>query len=527
MGEESEEENGESDFMIKLLSLTHFFENKNMLKIFNTLTKKKEKFKPIEDKKVRFYHCGPTVYWVQHIGNMRAMVLADLINRSLRYLGYDVKLVRNYTDVGHLTSDEDEGEDKIEKGARREKKTPREIAEKYIKIFEEDIRDLNVLEPKVKPRATEHIKEIIEMVKILLKKGYAYATDLAVYFDVSKAKDYTRLSGQVLEKNISEAGKGEVSDKNKKYSADFVLWFFKAGKHKNALQFWKSPFNSSLVKNGEGFPGWAIECSAMSKKYLGNTLDIHMGGVEHIPIHHTNEIAQSESANGVKFVNYWLHNEHLNVNGGKMSKSEGTAWSLAEIKERGYDSLALRYFFLNSHYRSKQNFTFEALDAAETSLNKLKEKVVEMKKREDYADSYAEITRIADRGEGKEGEEGKEKLERGVYDEKFIEAVEDDFNIPQALAVMWEVLKSDLGNKEKLELVFDFDRVFGLELKKTKKKKAEVPENVIKLVKEREKARKTRDWAKADELRNRIAEVGFSVEDTETGVIIKKNRNVG
>ncbi|MFA5318694.1 MAG: cysteine--tRNA ligase, partial [Patescibacteria group bacterium] len=309
-----------------------------MLKIYNTLTKKKEEFKPINENRVGFYHCGPTVYWTQHIGNMRAMVLCDLIARSLEYLGYNVKLVRNFTDVGHLTSDEDEGEDKLEKGARREGKTPEEIARKYITVFENDIRDLNVMEPEVKPRATKHIKEMQAMIKILLEKGFAYKTELAIYFDVSKVKDYTKLSGQVLEKNISDAGSGEVSDKNKKNPTDFALWFFKKGAHKNALQTWSSPW-------GEGFPGWHIECSAMSKKYLGDTFDLHMGGIEHVPVHHTNEIAQSESANGVKFVNYWLHNGHLTVDGSKMSKSEGTAYSIEEIKSKDFNPLALRYFF--------------------------------------------------------------------------------------------------------------------------------------------------------------------------------------
>ncbi|MFH1030016.1 MAG: cysteine--tRNA ligase [bacterium] len=497
-----------------------------MLKIYNTLTRKKEEFKPIEDKKVRFYHCGPTVYWVQHIGNMRATVLADLINRSLRYLGYDVKLVRNYTDVGHLTSDEDEGEDKLEKGARRENKTPQEIAEKYIKVFEEDIRDLNVLEPEIKPRATEHIKEIIEMVKILLEKGYAYATDLAVYFDVSKAKDYTRLSRQILEKNISEAGKGEVSDKNKKHPEDFALWFFRAGKHKNALQFWESPFQSRLVKDGEGFPGWHIECSAMSKKYLGNTLDLHMGGIDHIPVHHTNEIAQSESANGVKFVNYWIHNEHLIAKSARISKSTGIETSDGEelpeycvgtLKRKGYDPLALRYFFLNSHYRSKQNFTWEALEAAEISLNKLREKVIE------FGNHLSDKEKL-EIGNWKLGNNTSlnPPLSRGEIKRKFIEAIEDDFNMPQALAVMWEVVKSELTPKEKLDLIFDFDKILGLKLEEAEEEKIEIPEEVMELAGEREEARKAKDWKKADKLRDKITELGFSVEDTGKGGIIKK-----
>lgn len=283
-----------------------------VLKIYNTLTRRKEEFKPLQAGKASFYYCGPTVYWTQHIGNLRGVFCADSIWRSLEYLGYQVKFVSNYTDVGHLTGDNegdaDLGEDKMEKGAKREGKTPQEIAEKYIAIYEQDIKDLNILSPTVRCRATDYIPEMIEMTRILLEKGFAYATDLAIYFDVSRAENYTQLSGQKLEEQMAGGGKGVVEDKQKKHSADFVLWFFKAGRHKNALQFWQSPFQSALVKNGAGFPGWHIECSAMAKKHLGATIDLHMGGIEHIPIHHTNEIAQSESANGVKF-----NASHMNI----------------------------------------------------------------------------------------------------------------------------------------------------------------------------------------------------------------------
>ncbi|MCK5592402.1 MAG: class I tRNA ligase family protein, partial [Candidatus Pacebacteria bacterium] len=315
------------------------------VKIYNTMSRSKEVFKPIKDEHVGFYQCGPTVYWTQHIGNMRAVTLADFIVRSLQYAGYDVTFVRNYTDVGHMTSDADTGDDKMEKGAKREGLSPKEIADKYIAIYEQDVTDLNTLSPDFKPKATENIDGIIEMTQTLLDKGYAYTTPLAIYFDISKAEDYTKLSRQNMEEIIDGAGSSDVEDPDKIHSADFALWIFKAGKHKNALQFWTSPFQSPLVSNGEGFPGWAIECSVMSKKHLGATLDIHMGGVEHIPIHHTNEIAQSESANDAPYVNYWLHNGHLLVNNTKMSKSEGTSYSLAELKEKGFDPLALRYFF--------------------------------------------------------------------------------------------------------------------------------------------------------------------------------------
>lgn len=467
----------------------------NKLYLYNTLTRKKEEFKPIEKGEIKLYHCGPTVYWTQHIGNLRGMACADLAVRTLRYLGYNVKHVRNYTDVGHLASDEDEGEDKMEKGARREGKSPNEIAEKYIKIFEKDTNDLNIVEPNVKPRATEHIKEMISMTQELISRGYTYTTDLAVYFDISKAKDYTKLSGQKLEKNIQGAGKGEVSDSQKKDGADFALWFFRAGKHKNALQYWPSPFSSPLVQNGEGFPGWHIECSAMSKKYLGDTLDIHMGGIEHIPVHHTNEIAQSEAANGVKFVNYWLHNGHLLVNDRKMAKSEGTGYSVAEVKEKGFNPLALRYFFLQAHYRSKQNFTWEAIEAAQSGLGHLYNQVREL------------------------GNE-KGKVDKS-YKDKFINAIGDDLNIPQALAVVQELLKSELPKNIKLATVLDFDEILGLNLNKLSKKE-ELPDEILKLSEEREKARTEKNWEESDRLRGEIEKKGYIVEDIKDGMRVYK-----
>jgi len=466
-----------------------------MLKIYNTLTKKKEEFKPIDKNRIGFYHCGPTVYWTQHIGNMRAMVLCDFIVRSLEYLGYNVKLVRNYTDVGHLTSDEDEGEDKLEKGAKREGKTPEEIAKKYISIFENDLKDLNIMEPEAKPRATKHIKEMQAMIKILLEKGFAYKTELAIYFDVSKVKNYTKLSGQILEKNISEASSGEASDKNKKKPADFALWFFKKGAHKNALQTWSSPW-------GEGFPGWHIECSAMSKKYLGNTFDLHMGGIEHVPVHHTNEIAQSESANGVKFVNYWLHNGHLTVDGSKMAKSEGTAYSVEEIKSKDFNPLALRYFFLQAHYRSNQNFTWDALVASKTALKNMQEIVLGLK--------------ASTRGsrDAKINEE---------YKEKFISALEDDFNIPQALAVAWEMLKSDkLVDEEKLFTIYNFDIVLGLKLDELKQEETVIPKDILALIDNRDKFRELGDFAESDRIRKEIENLGYQIEDTPKGAKISK-----
>jgi len=468
-----------------------------MLKVYNTLTKRKEDFTPIKKNLVTFYQCGPTVYWIQHIGNMRAMVMADLMIRSLGYLGYKVKMVRNYTDVGHLTSDGDMGEDKMAKTAKVEKMTPQQIADKYIKIFEQDVKALNCQEPDKKPRATNYIKDMQKMVQVLLDKSFAYSTDLAIYFDVSKAKDYTKLSGQDLSKNISQSGRGEVSDHQKRNSADFAVWFYKVGTHANALQTWQKKFKlptGEVIKKA-GFPGWHLECSTMNKILLGQTIDIHMGGVEHIPVHHTNEIAQSEAANETEFVKYWLHNEHLTVDGNKMSKSSGTAYSLSDIGAKGYEPLVLRYFFLQAHYRSQQNFTFEALSASNIALNNLRDKI-----------AYLSANKI-----------GKPNIN---FKNKFIDSISDDFNTPQALALVWELLKSDLSGSDKLATILDFDQVLGLGLDKIKTEK--IPKEVTKLADQRLEARVDKKWAESDKLREEIKKLGFEIEDDKEGYKIKK-----
>ena len=461
------------------------------LKIKNTLTKKKEIFQPLNKKEIKFYQCGPTLYWNQHIGNLRSVVLADLINRSLKYLGYEVNFVRNYTDVGHLSGDNegdaDTGEDRMEKAAKREKLDPNKIAKKYQDSYEEDIQKLNTIFPNSTPKATEYIKEQIEMIEILLEKSFAYITPLAIYFDTSKAKDYHRLSGQSEEYNISGAGTGEIKDKNKKNSNDFVLWFFKAGVHKNALQTWTTiSFSSPLVEHGEGFPGWHLECSAMAKSLLGDTLDLKMGGIEHIPIHHTNEIAQSENANDTEYVKYWLHNEHLLVDGKKMSKSEGTSFLLSDIEKKGFSPLDLRYFFLQAHYRSKQNFTWEALEASKNALEKLQNK----------------IQNLPDGG-----------AVNKKYKQKFIEKIEDDFSIPEALAIVWEILKSDLSDIDKKFTILDFDKILGLKLNEIKKENLKISNDVQKLLLERKKARENKNWQKSDKIREEIKNLGFNVSD--------------
>ncbi len=463
---------------------------KNKIFLYNTLTRKREEFIPQKNKEASFYYCGPTVYWIQHIGNLRGSVCADLVRRTLEYNDYKVKMVRNYTDVGHLTSDGDEGEDKMEKAAQRDKLAPVEIAQKYIDIYENDTCQLNILKPWKSPKATEHIKDIQKMIKTLLEKGYAYETKLAIYFDISKAQNYTKLSGQILENNLEGAGRGYVEDVDKKNSQDFAIWFFKAGTHKNALQTWE------FKGHGKGFPGWHIECSAMSKKYLGDTIDIHMGGIEHVPVHHTNEIAQSEAVTGKKFVNYWLHNEHLLVDNKKMAKSEGTGFSLAQIEEKGFTPSSLRYFFLSAHYASKQNFTWDALEASQNGLKGLYNKI-----------------RLLGKDIGKVNEE---------YKEKFLNILNDDINTSGALAVLQEVLKSDLEDEDKLATILDFDNVLGLNFFEEVNRKEIIPNEVIELIEKRKKARNEKNWKESDKLRDEINNLGWKVEDGNEMRVYKK-----
>lgn len=462
-----------------------------MIQLFNTLGRELQEFKPLTDSAVSMYQCGPTVYWTQHIGNMRAFVLADLMRRSLTHCGYNVTFVRNYTDVGHLTSDGDEGEDKMEKAAKRDNDTPEAIAAKYIEQFETDIAHLNILPPTHAPKATEYIPQMIAFVEALLNSGHAYTTDTAIYFDTSTANDYTKLSRQDLEKLKAHAGSGTVSDDAKKNPTDFALWFFKTGAHEHALQTWESPFSSPRVADGRGFPGWHLECSTFIESLLGTTIDIHMGGIEHIPIHHTNEIAQSEAAHNAPLATYWLHNGHLTFDGEKMSKSAGTSVVLDDIIDRTIDPLALRYFFLGAHYRGGQNFTWDALQAAETALNKLRR--------------HAQV----DGGTVNEN-----------YMEKFNAALGDDFNFPAALALAWTLTKdSTVTDHDRSATLRAFDDVFALDLAR-QEAAIEIPSAVATLIEEREIARNTKDWERADQLRDEILEAGFVVSDGPDGQTI-------
>jgi cysteinyl-tRNA synthetase len=453
-----------------------------VLKLYNTLGRKKQVFKPLKSKSVEMYSCGPTVYWYQHIGNIRSYVFADVLKRVLNYDGFKVKQIINITDVGHLTSDGDEGEDKMEKAAKKEGRSAREIADYYFKVFEKDLDSVNFIMPDKWVKASEHIKEQIDMIKKLEEKGFAYKTDDGVYFDTSKVKNYGELG--LLNKEGLETGK-RVDLGDKKSKTDFALWKF-SEKGSKRQQEWKSPW-------GVGFPGWHIECSAMSSKYLGKRFDIHTGGMDHITVHHTNEIAQSESALGVKgWVKYWLHGAFLNFGGEKISKSKGGFYTLTDLFEKGYDPLVFRYYLLTGHYRTQMNFTLENLDSAKTSLKRLKNILSE----------------VEDDGEINE-----------KYLGKFEKAIDDDLDMPGALAVLWSFVR-DSKAVGKVKTVKKMDGVFGLDLLVSEK--LEVPVGVLKLVKDREKARVEKDWAKADKLRDEIAKKGFKVDDSNDGSKVSK-----
>lgn len=464
-----------------------------MLVLYNTLTRKKEEFLPIRHE-VGLYSCGPTVYNYAHIGNLRSYVFSDILKRTLLYNGYNVKHVMNITDVGHLTSDEDSGEDKMEKGASREKKTVWEIANFYTESFKKDIALLNILPPAVYCKATEHIKEQIDLIKKIEDRGYSYTIEDGVYFDTSRLKDYGKLAQLDIEGLM--AGRRVELAEGKKNPTDFALWKFSPKDKKRAME-WDSPW-------GKGFPGWHIECSAMSMHYLGETFDIHTGGIDHIPVHHTNEIAQAEIATGKDFVKYWLHGEFLVMGKEKMAKSGEGFITLQTVIDRGIDPLDYRYFLLNSQYRKPLTFTWEGLKGAGNGMAHLKEKVIEIK--------------------GSPSDRGTEKV--SSYMENFKEALNDDLNTPRGLAVLWSVLKDDtLGNNQKMELLLDFDKILAIgieKIKEEKKKIEQIDKEVEKLVEERQKARKDKNWPLSDELRKRIMEKGYIVSDTQHGPVVKK-----
>jgi cysteinyl-tRNA synthetase len=460
--------------------------------VYNTLTGKKEEIIPVEEGKIRLYTCGPTVYNYAHIGNLRTYVFEDALKKSMEYIGLKVKHVMNITDVGHLESDSDTGEDKMALGASREKKTVWEIARFYEEAFLKDCQLLNISRPTVVCRATEHIEDMIKFIQILEEKGFTYIANGNVYFSIDKYPDYNKLAN--LSMDELEAGSRIEVDPFKKNPLDFVLWFTNS-KFKNQIMQWESPW-------GTGFPGWHIECSAMSMKYLGERIDIHCGGVDHIPVHHTNEIAQSESATGQKWVNYWMHGEFLVIDNGKMSKSKGDFLTVSKLIEEGFSPLDYRYFCLQSRYRKQLVFSFESLTDAQKALKKLK-------------------SRIKNILEGKKAEDTIDANKIKEYQEKFAAQISDDLNIANAFTVLSEVIKDDsLNNSEKIYVMEDFDKVFSLELTvvEAPKENGSADEEWIQnLITERNNARKEKNWARADEIRNILLEKNIELVDSKEG----------
>jgi len=465
-----------------------------MLKLYNTFTRAKEEFKPIHAGKVGLYTCGPTVYYYAHIGNLRAYLFEDILRRVLEYNKYQVNHVMNITDVGHLTSDADEGEDKMLKGAKREGKSVWEIAKFYEEAFFADLRKLHILYPSITCRATEHIPEMIALIKRIEHNGYTYTANGNVYFDIAKFKHY----GVLARLNLDEqkAGARIVVDEHKHNPQDFVLWFTKS-KFENQEMKWDSPW-------GTGYPGWHIECSAMSMKYLGEHFDIHCGGIDHIPVHHTNEIAQSEAATGKKWVNYWMHNEFLVMDKGKMSKSAGGILTLAVLEKEGYDPIDYRYLTLNTQYRIPLTFSYESLAAAQNAFKNLKNKIIEYKK--DHSPIEDEHVKNID-----------------AFRNEFLESINDDLNMPKALAVLWNVITSKiLNNHEKYTLAIEFDKIFGLGLEHLVEERVEIPQDIQKIIDERIHARKAKDWKKSDELRDLLKSKGYAVDDGVDGMKVKR-----
>jgi len=453
------------------------------MRLFNTLTRKVEEFKPQRSWEVKIYCCGPTVYDFAHIGHSRTYINNDVLIRSLKWLGYRVKSVMNITDVGHLTSDSDTGEDKMEKKAKAEKKDIVEIAKFYTDDFWEMCRQLNIGRPDLITPATKYIQEMIKLIKVLEQKGLVYKTSDGVYFDTSKVKNYGEL-GRV---DIEGLRAGWRVDKGeKKNPTDFALWKFSPKTEKRQME-WQSPW-------GIGFPGWHIECSAMSLKHLGPTLDIHCGGVDHIQVHHTNEICQSEAATGKKFANYWFHSNHLTVNGEKMSKSLKNFIRVKDLIAKGYDPLTLRYLFLTSHYRTKMNFTYQALEAAKEAYGKLQSMVWSC--REDRARTNLSAEKLA-------------KVQE--LGQRFKAAVEEDLAMPQAIAIVWETMKSNAPSEDKWELIRDWDQVLGLNLGQARK--PALPEEIKNLMSLRQKLRQEKRWEEADKIREEIEKQGYQVQD--------------
>ncbi len=479
------------------------------MRLYSTLDRKVVDIVPIEEGKISMYNCGPTVYSRMHVGNIRAYVSWDVLHRALLYLGFEVKRVMNFTDVGHMTKDEDFGEDKIEKAASQSGKDPLDISNQYIKTVLEDFSKLNILSPsgdEVKPdldlkdlvaygwlRATSYVDEMIEKIKEMEKNGYTYETDQAVYFDITKIEDYTIFTGQKLdEKEIGVRDEVE-QDIGKRNPADFVLWMKRVGKYSNHLMHWSSPW-------GDGFPGWHIECSAMGISHLGERFDIHTGGIDHISVHHPNERAQNIGSCGHPVVKYWVHNEFIvDADEGKLSKSKGDALTLPDIVELGFDPLDLRFLFVSVNYRVKLRFSNEALQGARNARLKIVNRVESLKK---VADGSGSIL--------------------AEYVDRFRHSLEENLNMSESFAILNELLKSDNSPEDILATVYDFDKVLGLNLKESLTEKDEISEDILNLLEERKIARERKDFSESDRLRDLLSEKGYKVLDTATGQVIEK-----
>ncbi len=466
------------------------------INLYNTLTKRKDKFEPIDSKEVRIYSCGPTVYKNATIGNIRTNIFQDVLRRVLKYNGYKIKHAMNITDVGHLVSDGDDGEDKMLKSAREEKKTPLQIAEHYTKLFFEDLEELNIETPEIICKATEHINEMLEYVKKLMENGYAYETSTAIYFDISKLDKYPILSNIDIEKQ--KAGARVEVDEEKRNPSDFALWIKAPENH---LMKWDSPW-------GLSYPGWHIECSAMGQKYLGDEFDIHTGGIDLVPTHHENEIAQSKGKCGKIPAKYWIHGEYLLIDGGKMSKSLGNAYLIKDIKEKGYDPISYKLFSYSCHYRNKLNFTWAGIESASKSLEKLRNSYqVNLKGNDELTSSDLEKLKEAE--------------------ENFHKAINDDLNMPLAMSFVWEVAKYEKKNEQIAKLLEKFDTVLGIKIDKINSKEEqseEIEQEIIELLEQRKIARENKDWAKSDEIRDIINQKGYIVKDTKEGQKLEKNK---
>lgn len=462
--------------------------------LYNTLTKNKEKFNPLEKNVVKLYSCGPTVYSFAHIGNFRTYIFMDTLRRTLKYNGYELKHVMNITDVGHLESDSDEGEDKMEKAAKKENKGPYEIAQFYMNAFLNDVEKLNIDKPEIITRATDNIEEMIEYVKDILKNGYAYETSKGIYFDISKLDKYPVLSNRKIDEQI--AGARVEVDPEKRNPYDFAIWIKAPENH---IMKWQSPW-------GLSYPGWHLECSAMSRRFLGEEFDIHTGGVDHIPTHHENEIAQAKGATGKIPAKTWMHCEFLLVDGGKMSKSLGNVYTISQLEEKGITPLAYKLFCFTAHYRTKLNFTFEGVNSAQKALERLYDSYLKHKNGNDYVD----------------------EVEIEKYRQTFLSYINDDLNMPAAMSVVWEVARNSKKSNKYANLLLEFDKVLGLDLVNaeehiSKMEEEEIPEEIKQLIEERKEARDNKDWEKSDKIRDIIIQKGYSIKDTKEGIIVKRN----